>query len=416
MSKILAAEVIAIGNELLAGYTINSNAAFIGQKLLEAGIAVRHGTTIGDQPEEIITALETASQRADLIFVTGGLGPTPDDLTKQTICRFFDSRLIEDPAILGHVEELLRHRGLGMLPANQAQALVPDKAQVFLNQVGTAPGLRFEKESIHFFFMPGVPGEMRHLLTEHYLPWLRANFTLPEIRTHLLRTTGIAESRLHDRLKDLVDDEKLVSIAFLPRYIGVDLRFRLENPDQPGRQYFNQFIQAIRERIGQYIFSEAEIELEEHLGQLLKLKGLTLALAESFSGGLIADVLTNIPGSSDYFLGSVTAYSNLSKIDILGVNPETLEKFGAVSAETALEMARGVQKKFSSGCALSTTGIAGPGGATDTKPVGLAYIAARIGNTETVREFHFGSDRLINKKRGMAAALELLRRLLSETR
>jgi len=416
MSLVLSAEVIAIGNELLAGFTINSNAAFIGRKLLETGIAVRRGTTIGDQPEEIIKALKEAGQRADLVFVTGGLGPTPDDLTKATICQFFDSRLSEDPHILKHVEDLLRHRGLAMLPANQAQALVPDKAQVFLNQAGTAPGLRFEKGQTQFFFMPGVPSEMRHLLTEHFLPWLRGKYALPEIKTHLLRTTGIAESRLHDRLKDLVDDEKLVSIAFLPRYIGVDLRFRLEDPDQSGRIHFDLLIQAIRERIGQNIFSESEIELEDHLGQILRQMELTLALAESFTGGLIADTLTNVPGSSDYFLGSVTAYSNLGKIDLLGVHQSTLDRFGAVSAETALEMARGVQEKFQSTCALSTTGIAGPGGATETKPVGLAYIAARVGSKEMVREFHFGKDRLINKKRGMAAALEMLRRLLSETR
>jgi len=262
--------------------------------------------------------------------------------------------------------------------------------------------------------MPGVPGEMKRLVQDHILGYLKTNLNLVPVHTAVLRTTGIPESFLYEKLKSTLNDFPDIELSFLPRYIGVDLRFRIIS-DKPGDiQRLQQLLSLIRNLAGKYIFTEQQKEMEEVIGDLLRNQKLSLAVVESFTGGLISDLLTNIPGSSDYFKVGLITYSNASKVDLVQVSPETLESHGAVSAQTALEMVQGVQNRFHSDCAISTTGIAGPGGATETKAVGLCYVAARYGEAETVKEFHFGGERLINKKRGAIAGMELLRRLIME--
>lgn len=410
--KTLFAEIISIGNELLAGYTINTNAAYISRKLMTIGLPVNWVTTIRDEHDAIISALQTAAARADVILLTGGLGPTPDDITKKAIAEFFNVEMVWNEQVLQDVIQFLSRRGAQISDANRRQAYIPAGDAIIFNPVGTAPGLVFHRENRRFFFMPGVPGEMEYMIDHFILNDLKTNLNLPTVHNRLLRTTGIPESRLFESISDLIDAHPQYPVAFLPRYIGVDLRFRFISKPDETIELFEQFVSAIRTRLGKFVFSAEEIELEEQLGKILNEKKLTLATAESFTGGMLGDWITNIPGSSDYYLGGVVTYSNVSKIDLLGVRRETLEQFGAVSAETVREMVRGVQKKFNSDCAIATTGIAGPTGATATKPVGLCFIAARFHEREIVREFHFGTQRLISKKRGAVAGLELLRRLI----
>lgn len=410
--KTKLAEIISIGNEVLAGHTINTNAAYISQQMSAIGLPVYWVTTISDTHDEILFALNTANTRADVVLVTGGLGPTPDDITKATVCEYFNSPLVQNKNVLNHVQNLLKNRGLSLLDTNMAQALVPDKADILHNPVGTAPGLALENKGTYFFFMPGVPIEMKRLINEQIIPYLQKRLNLPAIRSYLLRTTGIAESRLFELLKDILKEYSQFPLAFLPRHIGVDLRFRLISDNKDEQQKFESFVDAVRNKTLKYIFTEENVELEQILGQLLKDRKLTFSCAESFTGGLIGDLLTNIPGSSDYFMGGMITYSNASKMNLLGVKQKTLETYGAVNSETALEMVRGVQQAFATDCAVATTGIAGPAGATETKPVGLCYIAARYGNEEVEKEFHFGRDRIINKRRGAMAAMEMLRRMI----
>ena len=408
------AEIISIGDEVLAGYTVNTNAAFISQQLLSIGLPVQWITTISDQHSEILQALATASQRAEVILITGGLGPTPDDLTKKAICDFFKVEMHLHAATLENVLRFLKVRRIEQTDLNRAQALIPVSDRVFPNSVGTAPCLVFERSNRHFFFMPGVPGEMKHMVSDHILDYLKEHLSLTPVHTVLLRTTGIPESRLYEQLKPILNDYLNIQTAFLPRHIGVDLRFKLISGDPKQIKQLKELESKIRTVAKKYIVTDRFIELEQVLGQLLKDKRLLLSVAESFTGGLISDLLTNIPGSSEYFTAALITYSNESKRELLGVSEQTLKQFGAVSRETALEMVRGVQRRLKTDCAIATTGIAGPGGATETKAVGLCYIAARFKEKEVVKEFHLGTERLTNKKRGAVAGLELLRRLILE--
>jgi nicotinamide-nucleotide amidase len=406
------AEIISIGNEVLAGHTINTNATYISKQMASIGLPVHWVTTISDTHDDILFALKTANKRADVVLVTGGLGPTPDDITKATVCEYFNTTLIQDEHVLKHVQNLLKNRGLNLLDSNIAQAMVPDKADILHNPVGTAPGMALKNAGTYFFFMPGVPMEMKRLIDEQIIPYLQTKLKLPAIHSYLLRTTGIAESRLYELLKDTLKKYSQFPMAFLPRHIGVDLRFRLISDNKDEQQQIELFVNAVRNKAAKYIFTEENIELEQVIGQILKNKELSFSCAESFTGGLIGDLITNIPGSSEYFIGGLTTYSNESKMNSLKVKQKTLKAHGAVSSETALEMVRGVQKVFNTDCAVSTTGIAGPTGATENKPVGLCYIASRFGDKEAVKEFHFGRDRIINKHRGAMAAMEMLRRLI----
>ncbi len=410
--KTIQAEILSIGNELLAGITINTNAAYIAQQLHSIGIEVQWITVISDRQEEILQALKTAQQRAQVVVTTGGLGPTPDDITKQALCTFFEVPLYLDETVLEDVQRFVNNRQMRLNEVNRNQALIPKCERVLHNHHGTAPGLYFKRQATHFFFLPGVPREVYHLMQKDVLALLAEIFNLKPITSHLLRTTGIPESRLIEKIGDIVESFPHIRLAFLPRFRGVDLRFTLPVESPATVEQFEQFVKQVRARLQKYIFTEQEEELEAVVGRLLKERELTLALAESFTGGLMGDLITNVPGSSAYFLGGAITYSNQSKVQLLGVQEETLQRYGAVSEQTVVQMVRGAQRLFKSDCAIASTGIAGPTGATPTKPIGLCFLAARCQEREMVKKFQFGNEREMNKKRGAIAGLELLRRLL----
>lgn len=408
----IKAEIITIGNEILAGWTLNTNGHWIAQKCNDIGLTVQWMTTIADVDEEIRTALKNASSRANVILCTGGLGPTPDDITKKTIASYFETELVMDEDILNHVRNLFKGRNMKMPDINKYQALIPKNAKIVPNSLGTAPGLQFERDKQLFFFMPGVPREMMGMIESSILSRIKSYFQLPDFKTHLLRTTGIAESRLFEKLENLLESYQDLSVSFLPKITGVDIKFRIDNKSTDMQERSQEFVSKIKASTGKYIYSEEDKDLKEIIGELLKKNNLSVAVAESFTGGLISDWITDVPGSSDYFLGSIICYHNQSKIRDIGVSEKTINEFGAVSEQTALEMAAGIKKLFGSDCAIASTGIAGPGGATETKPVGLCFISAIYKQKTFVKEFNFGQNRRINKERGSMAALESLRRLL----
>ncbi len=411
MGKIKA-EIISIGNEILAGWTLNTNAHWIALFLHDTGLPVGWITTIADTKNEITNALQTASGRAGVIVCTGGLGPTPDDITKMTICEFFKTSLVLDKDTLDHVLRLFESRSMEMPEINRNQALVPGSARLMFNPIGTAPGLIFETDKNIFFFMPGVPREMKRMVRTFLGDTINKKFSLPALEKFTLRTTGIAESRLFEKLESTLLKYEDIPISFLPKIIGVDLKLKI--PVEPSETYARavHLLEEIKSIVGKYIYTETESDLPEVLGNLLSSKGLSLAIAESFTGGLISDWITNIPGSSGYYFGSIISYSNASKVAELGVLQSTLDEVGAVSERTVIEMVKGVQQKFKAGCAIASTGIAGPGGGTADKPVGLCYIAARFKEKLMVKKLIFGKDRQINKERGAMAGIEILRRLI----
>jgi nicotinamide-nucleotide amidase len=369
-------------------------------------------TTIADTEDEIKAALSVASNRAQIVLCTGGLGPTPDDITKRTITSFFKTDLVLDKKTLNHVLKLFEKRNIEMPAINRDQALVPKIAKIIQNPIGTAPGLLFEKPNQLFFFMPGVPREMKQMIQKDILASIKSYFKLPDIHTYILRTTGIAESRLFEKLENTLEKYEDIPLSFLPKITGVDIKLKIANTTADIHQRTENLLSEIKQILQKYIYSYEEKELQEKIGEILLSKNLTLAIAESFTGGLISDWITDVPGSSDYFLGSVTSYSNASKIRELGVSKETLKKYGAVSKQTAQEMSSGVQNLYGSDCSISSTGIAGPDGATAKKPVGLCYISAIYREKIFVKEFNFGTNRRINKERGAMAGLESLRRML----
>jgi nicotinamide-nucleotide amidase len=408
----IKAEIISIGNEILSGWTLNSNTHWIAQKLNDIGLPVQWMSTIADTENEITFALKTAGARADVILCTGGLGPTPDDITKTVISKFFETKLVLNKDILRHIQKFFESRNLKMSKTNRQQALVPEIASTVHNSLGTAPGLIFERNRQLYFFMPGVPREMKKMMTTNILTHIKNYFRLSDLNTYILRTTGIAESRLFEKIERILDKYTDITVSFLPKITGVDIKLKI--PDQPVENHrrVKQLLDETRIIIGKYIYTETEKELQEILGDHLRSHNLSLAVAESFTGGLISDWLTDTPGSSEYFLGSVISYSNNSKIRELGVSEKTLSDFGAVSEQTALEMAVGVQALFQADCAIASTGIAGPGGATENKAVGLCYLAVVKGVQTFVKKFNFGEDRRIIKERGAMAGLESLRRLI----
>lgn len=401
-------EIISIGNELLSGITTNTNATWIAGKLQSKAVPVQWITTISDTKNEIEFALKTASKRADIIITTGGLGPTPDDITKNVICKFFNSKLILHEDTLENVKKIFEGRHLKMPDINIGQAMIPEISEPLPNPFGTAPGLLIKNQHKLYFILPGVPHEMKALIRDCVLPVVTKNFNLPEMQNFLLRTTGIAESRLFEKLQPALTKFPGVKIAFLPKSTGIDIRLTAESNDKN----ITRLVGEIKQITGKYIFTDKDEELTEVVGKILSERKLSLSTAESFTGGLVSDWITNISGSSEYFIAGITTYSNESKIEKLGVSKNTIQKFGAVSEQTAHEMVLGVKKLFNTDCAIATTGIAGPTGATETKPVGLCFLAVSTENNTAVKQFNFGKNRRINKERGAIASLELLRRIL----
>lgn len=410
----MRAEIITIGDELLIGQVINTNASYIGQKLSEIGIRVGRIVSVGDAESDIISELKYAFENFDVVILTGGLGPTHDDVTKNAICKFFDTELVLNEDVLNQVKEFLAKRGVGLNEANRSQALVPKKAKIINNRWGTAPGLLFEENGKIVIVMPGVPREMQGMMENFVINYLAEKSAGNVIKQRILKTTGIPESYLYEKLKETVHEvEKFCKIAFLPSPTGVKIRITVhaENKEKAD-DIVKEVERKFREKVDKYIYGVDDEELEEVVGKLLVERGLKIAVAESCTGGLICDRITNVSGSSRYFEHGVVAYSNEAKVQILGVPEELIKNYGAVSREVAKAMAEGVRKISGADIGISTTGIAGPTGGTPQKPVGLVWIGYSDKNETFAKEFRFGYDRLGNKQIASQMALEILRRKL----
>lgn len=403
----MQAEIITIGDEILIGQIVDTNSAWMSVKLNEIGIHVKQITSVADQSADILVALTLASGRADVILVTGGLGPTRDDVTKQALCTYFDSGLRRDGEVLRHVEGIFSRRNKPMLEVNRQQADVLEKADVLFNSLGTAPGMWIAHKNKHYVILPGVPFEMKNLMLQAVLP--RLSFfedRLPVVHQTLL-VAGVGESYLADKLSAIEDNlPSNIHLAYLPQPGLIRLRLTGIGTDKAViTQKTTYYAGLIRDAAGKHFIASGDIKLEEAVLELLNERNCTLSTAESCTGGNIAKLITGVPGSSRVFLGSAVTYSNLSKERLVGVLPETLERFGAVSEETVKEMAAGSQALFGSDYAISVSGIAGPDGGSESKPVGTVWIAV-AGKTKLItRLYNFGHDRATNIDRASAAAL-----------
>ena len=406
----MKAEIIIIGDEILYGQTLDTNSAFIAEKLGELGVEISYKTAVGDEVKKIVEAIHLAQRRVDLVIATGGLGPTSDDLTVKAIAKAFKRTLIFHPEILKKIEARFKTRGIEMPKINQNQALIPQGAKTLENPLGSAPGILIEEDKKIFIALPGVPKEMKAMLEQEVIPRLKTKIGKTKIVHRKIRTTGIIESKLYEKIKDLLKDLIEIKVAFLPGYQGVDLRLTANlKTSSKSKDALTQLEEKIKERIGEFIYGYDEQTLEEMVGKILKEKGKTLSLAESCTGGMVAARITNISGSSDYFERGVVSYSNQTKMEILGVPKELLDKFGAVSPEVALAMAKGIRQISKTDLGLSVTGIAGPSGGTKEKPVGLIYIGLADAQNSWVEKFLFGQDRMINRERASQAALNMVR-------
>ncbi len=408
------AELITIGDELLYGQTINTNAAFIGEKMSEAGIELLYHTTVGDNTEYLINAIAQALSHADIVITTGGLGPTHDDITKKAVCKYFRRQLVFHEDILKKLEKKYQAQGMTMPPINQNQALLPQGAKFLENKIGSALGIVIQEHEKIFIAMPGVPTEMKLMLTEQAIPLLKQKTSGQVILHRKLRTIGIIESAIFEKVKNIVEEKSPVKIAFLPSFQGVDIRLTVKSDDESSaREAINEMEKRFTEKLKKYVFGYDNDELPEIIGKQLINRNLTIATAESCTGGMLGKLFTDIPGSSAYFSGGVISYDNDIKMKILNVPSITIERHGAVSAETARFMAEGVKKMTGASIGVSITGIAGPTGGTPEKPVGLTYIGLAADDIIKTKDFRYGLDRDRNRLRACFSALDMIRRYLS---
>jgi len=408
-------EVVTIGTELLLGQTLDTNAAELGRALAAAGVEVVRHVSVSDRPETIRAAVAEALDRTGFVITTGGLGPTRDDMTKREVAAIFGKPLLLDQTVLRSLEERFRRLGRAMPAVNRTQAEVPAGATVLPNPRGTAPGLWVDDPSGRVVVMlPGVPSEMRGLLREEILPRLAARSSGVVVRSRTVRTTGVAESALAERVGAIEDEIAPLTLAYLPSTEGVDLRVtawgvRADEADRLLAAAAGQ----LRERAGEHFYGEDGTDLAATLLDQLRARNARLVVAESCTGGLLCGRITAVPGASHVFIGGVVAYDNVVKSGTLDVPPELLDAHGAVSEQVVRAMAEGVQRQFAVDAALAITGIAGPAGGTPEKPVGTVWLAARLGTESRALKRIFPGDRAEIRARAAQAALDLLRRLIA---
>lgn len=408
----MQAEIITIGDEILIGQTIDTNSAWMGERLNEVGVDVSQVRSIRDLPNAIIEAIESIHPDTKLVLMTGGLGPTKDDLTKHTLNEYFGGKLVYHPEVFDHITALFAKRGRVPNEMNRGQAELPDVCQPLHNPNGTASGMRFEKDGIYFISMPGVPYEMKGIMEGEVMPWLIDTFTLPPLVHRTLLTHNVPESELASTLEEwennLPEDIKL---AYLPSAGAVKLRLTARKGDlHENLERMKGLFEEAKKLLGDSVYGEGAQSMEEVLGQLLKQFGKTISVAESCTGGSLGATITSIPGSSAYFMGGVMTYSNESKMRIVGVNEADIMVHGAVSEPVVLQMARGAAKKFNTDYAISTSGVAGPDGGTEEKPVGTVWIGIHGPNGTHAHKFTFGHNRSRNIKRTVLMGLDLLRK------
>ena len=412
----MLAELITIGDEILIGQIVDTNSAWMAQKLNLAGIKVKQITSVSDEKQHILNALKEASQRADIILITGGLGPTNDDITKKTLAEYFNVGFRIDNDALENVKQIFSKYKSPMLESNIRQAEVLENCTTLLNVNGTAPGMWIESGGKIYVSMPGVPFEMMYLMEELVIPKIKESFKLESIVHHTILTAGIGESMLAEKIS--VVEESLpahIGIAYLPKLGVVRLRLSGRGPEvQVLKKEIALYATRIVELIREFVVIEADVPLEKAILDMMESMNLTLSTAESCTGGYISHLLTQQAGSSKVFLGGAVSYSNDLKCTMLSVSEETLYEFGAVSEETVLEMANGANTNFKSDYAISVSGVAGPDGGTDEKPVGTVWVAI-AGQKKTIsKKFHFGNKRVQNIERSAINALFLLYKLVKE--
>ncbi len=404
------AELISIGDEILYGQTLDTNSHWISARLDEIGVKVRRKITIGDTREEILSALAESTERADIILITGGLGPTKDDLTKPLLAEYFGVGFTRHQEVIEHLKTLFSKRGRVLTELNEQQADLPANCTMLMNKLGTAPGMWFEENDTIYVSMPGVPYEMKGLMNDHVLPRLTEKYQ--EVIYHkIVRTIGIPESVLAQKIEDWENNlPKHLKLAYLPSFGQVKLRLTaIGGVKSELEKEVQQQIDQLLPLIESSVFGYDEDEIEKVIGDMLLAKNQTIAFAESCTGGLISHLITSVPGSSQYFKGSVISYSNEVKIDELGVNPEVLEAKGAVSEEVVMQMAKGVRERLKTDVGVSVSGIAGPDGGTEEKPVGTVWIGYSDKQKTVAKQFNFLKDRNLNIKFSAYSALNMFR-------
>ncbi len=407
--------LITIGDELLIGQVTDTNAAWMGQQLTLSDFLVQEVTTVGDRMEDIIAALQRAFDQADIVLLTGGLGPTKDDLTKKALARFFGVELVYDEQTFRRIKKLFDRWGRSLTPAHREQALMPANAQLLLNKMGTAPGMWFDHNGKVAVSMPGVPYEMKYLMEQEVVPRLREKFPGQPLIHRTICTVGEGEARLARRLEPFLSRLPAnVQLAYLPGLGTVRLRLTAKGENKTAlQQLLDEQVKEVEALIPEYIFGFGKDTLEGKVGMLLQKAGKKLAFAESCTGGYVAHRITRIPGSSNYFTGSIVAYSYELKTMLLDVSVETLQRYGAVSEETVLAMLRGCLKKTDANIAVAISGIAGPGGGTPDKPVGTIWLAVGDDQRQQTRLLQLGKDRLRNIQYTAVQALNMIRTFLA---
>lgn len=409
----MQAEIITIGDEILIGQTVDTNSAWMGQLLSANGIPIHRSTSISDAKEEIIDAIDTALKRSQLVLVTGGLGPTKDDITKHTLCQYFNTTLVIDQTVLKRIEDFFSKRNRPMLEVNVQQAAMPKACTVLANEIGTASGMWFEKKGSVLVSMPGVPYEMKHLMTQQVLPRAKKKFVLSEMYHQTLMTSGIGESYLAEKIEKWEDEvrAKGYGLAYLPSLSGVKLRITSPRGENDTLEIDNYFLQLERD-FPAYVYGRNEIRLEERIGEILKEKGETVSAVESCTGGALSARIVSIPGSSAYYLGSFICYTNALKQKLTGVKAETLSQHGAVSKATVIEMAKGGRKQLETDYCISISGVAGPDGGTEEKPAGTVWVAIAFKDKAVTKQLNLGNSRINNIELTVNHALNFFRNLL----
>ena len=406
-------EIISIGDEILIGQTVNTNASWMGKELAKMGIKNNQTSTISDSKEAILSSLELAESRSDLILITGGLGPTKDDITKKVLCEYFDTQLALNKEILADVKAFFEQRNKSFLEVNRLQAMLPEKASVLRNKVGTASGMWFERNGKVFVSMPGVPYEMKYIMEHEVFPRVRSTFGIKELAHRTVLTHGIGESYLAEIIEDWENRvrESGLDMAYLPSPGLVKLRVTSYKGNM---ELVDKFSDELYPLIPQYIFGEGTITMQETLANLLKERNATVSLAESCTGGFASHLLTKIPGSSSFYEGSIICYSYDIKEKELNVPKEVLLKNGAVSEPVVEILSNEIRKKYDTNYSIAISGIAGPTGGTKDKPVGTVWIATSSKEKTICKKFTFGNNRERNISQSAIAAFNLLRQLIMD--
>ncbi|MCM8766278.1 MAG: competence/damage-inducible protein A [Candidatus Omnitrophica bacterium] len=410
----MKAEIISIGTEILCGQIVNTNASYLSRKLTELGIEVYFQSTVGDHPRRLSFLLNQAWQRSEIIITTGGLGPTGDDITLKTIAKTFQCHLVFNKKIFFQIKNHFTRRGLKMPPINRRQAYLPVGSYILENRVGTAPGFILKKNKKFLIALPGPPSELIPMFEERVVPFIKERLKIREvIFTRTLKFAGLSESEIEERIKDLWKSKPSLAVGVYAHPGEIELKITTQAKNRSrALQKIASLERIISQRLGPYIFGKDKETLEEVVGKLLFKKRKSLAVAESCSGGLLAHRITNVSGSSRYFISGVIAYSNTEKVRLLKIPSELIRKYGAVSREVAEAMAKNIRKLTKTDIGIGITGIAGPKGGSLRKPVGLVYIALSTENKTRVKEFHFLGDRLTVKMNASQEALEMLRQSL----